>query len=210
MTDTLLLSWTKLKQWSDINDSVDPDLIKNNIRLSQDIELQRVIGTLLYQKLLDLVKAGTIDDSGNAVYKTLLDTYVQPMLLYASYYETLESIYLRPRNNGLLTPQGGENSINVDRQVYDMKRQSVRNKMEFYADKLTRYITEQQADYPELNQNTLLYQQIADYGSQYRSPIIFKSDVRSRYLNLARRAGLPIVDSAYSQYPPPIFRRNRF
>ena len=60
MTDTLLLSWTKLKQWSDINDSVDPDLIKNNIRLSQDIDLQRVIGTLLYQKLIDLVKAGTI------------------------------------------------------------------------------------------------------------------------------------------------------
>jgi len=106
MTDVLLLSWTKLKQYSDINDSVDPDLLKNNIRLSQDIELQRVIGTLLYQKLLDLVEAGTMDDSGNAVYKTLLVDYVQPMLLYAAYYETLESIYIRPRNNGLLTPQG--------------------------------------------------------------------------------------------------------
>jgi len=207
MTDVLLLSWTKLKQWSDINDSVDPDLLKNNIRLSQDIDLQRVIGTVLYDKLLDLVKNGTIDDSGNAVYKTLLDDYVQPMLLYAAYYETLESIYIRPRNNGLLTPQGGENSNSVDRQVYDMKRQSVKNKMEFYADKLTRYITQEESSYPELTQNTLLYQQVADYGSQYRSSIVFRANTRSRYLNLARRAGLPIVDSAYSQYPPPKIRR---
>jgi len=207
MTDVLLLSWTKLKQWSDINDSVDPDLLKNNIRLSQDIDLQRVIGTVLYDKLLDLVKNGTIDDSGNAVYKTLLDDYVQPMLLYAAYYETLESIYIRPRNNGLLTPQGGENSNSVDRQIYDMKRQSVKNKMEFYADKLTRYITQEESSYPELTQNTLLYQQVADYGSQYRSSIVFRANTRSRYLNLARRAGLPIVDSAYSQYPPPKIRR---
>jgi len=207
MTDVLLLSWTKLKQWSDINDSVDPDLLKNNIRLSQDIDLQRVIGTVLYDKLLDLVKNGTIDDSSNAVYKTLLDDYVQPMLLYAAYYETLESIYIRPRNNGLLTPQGGENSNSVDRQIYDMKRQSVKNKMEFYADKLTRYITQEESSYPELTQNTLLYQQVADYGSQYRSSIVFRANTRSRYLNLARRAGLPIVDSAYSQYPPPKIRR---
>lgn len=206
MTTTLLLSWTKLKQYSDINDSVDPDLLKNNIRLSQDIELQRIIGTLLYDKLLDLVSSGEIDDAGNAVYKTLLDDYIQNMLLYAAYYETLESIFIRPRNNGLLTPQGGENSITVDRQVYDMKRQSVRNKMEFYADKLTRFITENESDYPELTQNTLLYQQVPDYGSQYFAPIVFQQQTRARYLNLARRAGLPIVDSAYSQYPPPKIR----
>ncbi len=207
MTDTLLLSWTKLKQYSDINDSVDPSLLKNNIRVSQDIELQRVIGTVLYEKLLTLVETKTIDDAANANYKKLLDDYIQPMLLYAAYYETLESIFIRPRNNGLLTPQGGENSNSVDRQVYDMKRQSVRNRMEFYADKLTRYITEEEQEFPELTANTLLYQQVADYGSQYFAPIVFQSRVRARYLNLARRAGLPIVDSAFSQYPPPKIRR---
>ena len=74
MTDTLLISWTKVKQYTDINDSVDPDLIKNNIRTAQDIQLQRVIGTLLYQKLLTLVETNTMSDSENATYKTLLDT----------------------------------------------------------------------------------------------------------------------------------------
>tara|TARA_R110000803_G_scaffold83898_4_gene149970 strand:+ start:2258 stop:2875 length:618 start_codon:yes stop_codon:yes gene_type:complete len=202
MTDTLLISWTKVKQYTDINDSLDPDLIKNNIREAQDIALQRVIGTILYDKLLTLVQDGEMDLAVNAVYKTLLTSYIQDMLLYASYYEILESIFIRPRNNGLLTPNGGENSDSVDKNKYEMKRTSVQNKMEYYADRLSRFITQNEADYPELTQNTELYQQIPDYGSQYRAPIVMRPTTRSRYLNLARRTGMPIVDSAYPQYPP--------
>tara|TARA_R110001632_G_scaffold130517_1_gene244595 strand:+ start:172 stop:789 length:618 start_codon:yes stop_codon:yes gene_type:complete len=202
MTNTLLLSWTKLKQYTDINDSLDAALIKNGIREAQDIQLQRVIGTLLYEKLLNLVETETIDDSENAQYKTLLDSYVQDMLLYASYYNLLEFTFIRTRNNGLLTPQGGENSASVDKSTYEMKRTSTQSKFEYYADRLARYITEEQSDFIELNANTLLYQQNADYASQFRSPIIFSQTTRAKYLDFAHRAGLPIVNSAFPQYPP--------
>ncbi len=199
MTNTLILSWTKLKQYTDLNDSVDPDLLKNAVREAQDIDLQRIIGTLLYQKLLSDIDASTL----TGYYKTLVDDYVQDFLLYAAYRYALQNIYIRPRNNGLLQPTGGDNSQVVDRQVFEMKRQAGVNKMEYYADRLSRYITEEEANFPELTQNTLLYQQTPDYGSQYRSPIVFKHTTRSTYLNLARQSGLPIVDSAYPQYPPP-------
>lgn len=202
MTDTLLISWTKVKQYTDINDSLDAALIKNAIREAQDIQLQRIIGTLLYEQLQTLIVNDTISDSQNAVYKTLLDSYIQDMLLYASYYNLLEYTFIRPRNNGLLTPQGGENSASVDKTTYEMKRTSVQNKMEYYADRLSRFITQNEANYPELTQNTELYQQLPDYGSQYRSSIVFSATTRARYLNLALRTGLPIVDSAYPQYPP--------
>jgi hypothetical protein len=198
MTNTLLISWTKVKQYSGINDSLDADLMKNAIREAQDIELQRVIGTLLYQKLLAEVEADTL----TGAYETLVNDYIQDMLLYASYYNILENTFIRARNNGLLTPQGGENSASVDKNVYEMKRQSVRNKFEYYADRLSKYLVETQASFPELSENTLLYQQVADYGSQYRAPITFSSNTRARFLNLARRAGIPIVDSAFPQYPP--------
>ena len=82
MTDTLLISWTKVKQYTDINDSLDADLIKNAIREAQDIELQRVIGTLLYQKLISDVQASSL----TGAYQTLVNDYIQDMLLYASYY----------------------------------------------------------------------------------------------------------------------------
>ena len=151
MTDTLLISEAKVRQFTDINNSVDTELIKNNIRVAQDFYLQSVIGTNLYNKLMDLVDAGTIGDAANSEYKTLLDNWIQDFLLYATYYETLESIYLRPRNNGLLKPNGGENSDPVDKDLYSMKRQSVENKMAYYNERLTNYIIENETIFPELS-----------------------------------------------------------
>lgn len=207
MTDTLLISEIKVREYTDINDSLDNALIKNAIREAQDIALQRVTGTLLYNELLSQVSAGTITDSSNAAYKTLLDDYIQDMLLYASYYNILENTFIRTRNNGLLTPQGGENSAAVDRQVYEMKRTSCQSKFEYYSDRLSRYLVEKQSDFPELSNSTYLYEQVPDFASQYRSPIVFTGATRARYLDLAKKTGLPIVDSAYPQFPPPYIKK---
>lgn len=199
MKTVLLLNWQDLRQFTDVNNAVDSKLIQQNIREAQDIELQRIIGTLLYNRYITDIEEGNPIEGA---YNTLLTEYIQYFLLYASYHRILESIYIRPKNNGLLTPQGGDNSNSVDTSTYNSKRTSVQNTMEYYADRLAKYITEEQASFTELNQNTLLYQQVPDYGSQYRSPIIFKDTTRARYLNLARKSGLPIVDSAFPQYPP--------
>ena len=155
MTSTFILSEAKFREFTDVNDMLDTALIKNAIREAQDIHLQRIIGTQLYDKILSDIASNSLA----GVYKTLVDDYIQDFLLYAAYYESLEAIYLRPRNNGLLTPTGGENSINVDRSLYNVKRQSVENKSEFYAEKLSRYLSEEEASFPELNTNDKAYQQ---------------------------------------------------
>lgn len=198
MTSTFIISESKIRQFTDINDSLDTALIKNAVREAQDIHLQRIIGTNLYNKILSDIDAGTLTGD----YSTLVNGYIQDFLLYAAYYETLEAIYLRPKNNGLLTPTGGENSINVDRTLFNQKRQSVENKMEYYADRLSNYISEEQNLFPELNNNNKLYEQNPDYASQYRSPIVFGYKARTgAHYNDAKKAGLRITDSKYSQYP---------
>lgn len=198
MTTVFLLSEAKFRQFTDVNDNLDTALIKNGIREAQDIHLQRIIGTQLYNKLLSDVDAGTL----TGVYKTLVDDYVQDFLLYAAYYEVLEAIYIRPKNNGLLTPTGGENSIEVDRSLFNVKRQSVENKQEFYAEKLSQYISEEEASFPELSANTKAYEQNPDYSSQYRSPIVFNRNVKQAgNYKWAKEAGLRITNSAYNQYP---------
>ena len=198
MTSTFILSEAKFREFTDVNDMLDTALIKNAIRESQDIHLQRITGSKLYDKILsDIAGSGL-----TGVYKTLVDDYIQDFLLYAAYYEALEAIYLRPRNNGLLTPTGGENSINADRSLYNVKRQSVENKMEFYAEKLSRYLSEEEANYPELNTNDKAYQQNPDYSSQYRSPVVFNRNTKQLgNAKWAREAGLRITNSAYKQYP---------
>lgn len=57
MTNTLIISEAKLRQFTDLNDSVDTELLKNAVRTAQDITIQRVIGTKLYNKILSDIDA---------------------------------------------------------------------------------------------------------------------------------------------------------
>ena len=203
MTTTFIISETKLRMFSDLNDNVDTELLRNAVRESQDIELQRILGTKLYNKILS-----DIDSSSLAgVYKTLVDDYVQNSLLYWAYYYALEYVMLRPRNNGLLIPNGGENSNPVDRSWFEQKRQSIQNKAEFYSNKLTEYLIQNQSSFPELLQNVELQENIADFGTQYKSPIVFRYSTYSPHLKEAVEMGLPITyGRALSFLPPPSFK----
>ncbi len=136
MTDVFIISEANLRQFTDINNNVDSKLLSSAIRESQDIEIQRILGTKLYNKILADIKAGTL--SGN--YEVLVVDWVQNAAIYFAYYYSLEDIYLRPRNNGLLIPTGGENSDSADGTWYNRKRESVKNKAQFYAERLTNYL----------------------------------------------------------------------
>lgn len=194
MTEQLLISETKLRTFSDINNSLDSDLIRNNIRISQDYYLQAILGTKLYWKLLEDVQAGTVA----GVYKILLDQYVQDYLLYCTYYETLESVYVRVRNNGLLNSTGGDNSQSVDLTLYNQKRQSVQTKMNYYGERLTNYLLEEEALYPELDTNNKLYEQDPDYSSKYKNPFVMRQSAGAAAAN---DFGIPVYDKRLKQYP---------
>jgi hypothetical protein len=194
MTNVQLISESKIRQFTDLNRSVDSALIINAIREAQDINLQSVIGTLLYQRLLNDVNNGTI--SGD--YKVLLDDYIQDYLLYATYYYVLEYVFLRTRNNGLIKPTGGENSVEIDLDTYNVKRQSVENKLTYYNERLTNYILEEDGKFPELNQADKLYEQEPDYASKYKNPFVVSD---TRLAEFSSKMGIPLYDRRYKQYP---------
>jgi len=198
MTNTLLISEAKFREYTDVNNSLDTALIKNAVREAQDIGLQAIIGTILYDKILDLTDSGDINTGAYSDYKTLLDNYIQDYLLYAAYWNSLDAIYLRPRNNGLIKPNGGENSDAIERDLYNMKRQTVQNKMEYYANRLTTYIIENQVTFPELNQANKLYEQWPNYDVKYKAPFAFS---RTAIASAANEYGLPVYDSRYPQFP---------
>lgn len=206
MTNTFLISETKIREFTSLNDNVDTALMKNGIREAQDIEIQRIIGTLLYDSLLTQVDNGSFT---NANYETLVNDYIQNALLYWAEYYILESIYTRERNNGMLIPTGGDNSIQVDDKRYNHRRQSSKNKAEFYSEKLTNYIITNSNLFPETQQTTELYEQLPDYSIQYRSPIVFANDGYYPHLKGAIDAGIPLADSRYPYLPPPQQKTNK-
>jgi hypothetical protein len=196
-TDTLIISEEKLREFTDINDNLDSKLLMNAVREAQDIYLQRLTGTSLYEYILNQIDANTLVNP----YKKLVDDFIQPYLIYAAYWESLDAIYMRPRNNGLLIPTGGENSVNVERDMYNAKRQAVNNKMQYYGERLTNYLIQEQAQFPQLDDNGPFWKQAPDYGSGYRSPIVFNRTARSYHLAGALNAGLRLGDSRYPFMP---------
>jgi len=197
MTTTLIISEEKLREFTDINDNLDSKLINNAVREAQDIYLQRLTGTTLYEYILAQIDANTL--SGN--YQTLVDDFVQPFLIYASYWEALDAIYTRPRNNGLLQPTGGENSEKADSTVYNRKRQGIENKMEYYSERLTNYLIQNQDQFPQLNDNGPFWKQYPNFGTGYKSPVVFARTTRSYHLAGAINAGLRLADSRYPFMP---------
>ena len=55
MTTTLLISEAKIRAFSDINESLDDALIVNAIREAQDIVLQPIMGTKLYNVIKEKI-----------------------------------------------------------------------------------------------------------------------------------------------------------
>jgi hypothetical protein len=197
MTDVFIISEENLRQFTDINNNVDSKLLKNAVREAQDIDIQRLLGTKLYEAILGKIKTQTLTGD----YEHLVLNFVQNALLYLAYYYALEDIYIRPRNNGLLSPTGGENSEKVDGTWYNRKRESVKNKSQFYQERLTNYLIQKQGNFPELNGNVELQQLYPDFGIQYRSPIVMKRNGRGAHAGQASECGLPIYDSRYPQFP---------
>lgn len=192
MTTTLFISENKLKNFTDLNNSLDPDLLKNAVREAQDINIQRMLGYNLYQKLITDVNNSTL----TGYYLTLMNEYLQDTLLYWSYYEALESIWLRPRNNGLLIPNGGVEASAVDSNTYDKKRQSVKNKAEWYAERMVGFLIDNQTQFPEFGTETGM-EIYPDQRSQFKSPFVN----RNAYYENLQKMGIKIIDSRYNYLP---------
>ena len=52
MQNTLMISEAKLKAFTDINNNLDPALIKSTIREAQIVHITRLLGTKLYDKII--------------------------------------------------------------------------------------------------------------------------------------------------------------
>jgi len=192
MTTTLFISENKLKNFTDLNDMVDPSLLKNAVREAQDIHIQRILGYKLYQKMITDVNTSSL----TGYYQTLMDDYLQDALLYWAYYEALEAIWLRPRNNGLLIPQGGTEAQAVDSNTYDKKRTSVKNKAEWYAERMVGWIIDNETRFPEFGTETGM-EIVPDQSSQFRSPFV----TRTGYVDQMEKLGVKVVDSRYKYLP---------
>lgn len=146
MAKVLLISEVTLKKNSVINNNVDGMYLLPAIEYAQDSGLQPLIGTKLYNKLMDLVEDGSI--TGNTEYKLLLDEYVTPYLLNKVTADIQIPLAYKMRNQGVVQ-QTGENTYTPSLKDTQYVIQNYENKANFYGNRLSDYLKANRTKYPE-------------------------------------------------------------
>lgn len=148
MATVLLVSETKLKNFTTLHQNLDVALLTPMIYLAQELHLQPVIGTKGYDYYMNLVKS--VQLSGGTMSpadRIMLEDYIAPIVIWGAYYECIPEIWARKMNKGIVvgnTEQG--NAIDLKGMQY--YRDNAMSKYQFYIQRLLDRVQAYSGDYP--------------------------------------------------------------
>lgn len=146
MARVFLISEATMKKNSVVNNNVDGMYLLPAIEYAQDAGLQPIIGTKLYNKLMDLVENGSITNMTD--YKYLLDEYITPYLVNKVTADIQIPLSFKVRNQGVVS-QTGENTYVPSMKDIQYVKQDYDNKANFYSQRMSDYLRANRTKYPE-------------------------------------------------------------
>lgn len=163
MKDILLISEKTIKENSLVNDNIGCEFIVPAIRNSQNLHLQPLIGTMLYDKIKELITPVDgiipINLEENVDYKHLLDEYITPYLIEQVQAEIVIPISFKIRNQGLVQTTSDNTNTSGLRDVQTLK-QYYENNANFYGKRMSDYLLANTIKYPE-------YMSCRDYADMH-------------------------------------------
>ena len=150
MATTLFVNRTDLIRNSIMDGNVDTDKFIQFIKLAQEIDVQQIIGTNMYDGLTAAIP--NIDQPANARWKTVLNDYVVPMLIWyaqASYYPFAA---YQVRNGGVFKHRS-ENADTVSKTEVDFLVEKARTNADWYSRRFIDFMAFNQTTYPEYTNN---------------------------------------------------------
>jgi hypothetical protein len=150
----LFISPDDLVKRTAINGNVDRDQMVQFIKIAQDIHVQALLGTALYNAL----KNDVLNDTLTGNYETLMTDYVQDVLVHYAMVEILPFLAYKVSNGGVFRKQS-ENSEGIDKSELEYLIQKERDTAEHYGRRLVSYLTFYGSLTPEYyeNQNGQMY-----------------------------------------------------
>jgi len=144
----LLVTNEDIFKYTSLNGNVDVDKVTPFVKVAQDIEIQEVLGTQLFQKILTDVRLSTL--AGN--YSTLVLTYVQPTLIHYAMADFLQFHGYEISNAGIIR-NNPENTQLPDKNEIDTLVKRQRGIAETYRKRLVSYLTYYPQLFPEYTAN---------------------------------------------------------
>jgi hypothetical protein len=148
MATALFISRTDLVKNTILDGNVDTDKFIQFIKIAQEIHIQNFLGTDLYNKISTDIIANTL--SGN--YLTLVNKYVQPMLIHYAMVDYLPFAAYQVKNAGVFK-HISENAESVSKTEVDYLVNKEREFAEYYTRRMIDYVTFNISNFPEYNTN---------------------------------------------------------
>lgn len=143
MANVLFISESFIKDNTLLHENIDFKFIRPVIILCQDIHLQPKLGTTLYNEIKTQIIGSTLTTANT----TLLNDYIQPMLLYWVQAEAPSAISYKFLNKGVMQ-QGSENSQTASLDEINFISNKYKDKAEWYTERLVSYLLEHDTSYP--------------------------------------------------------------
>jgi hypothetical protein len=148
MATVLLVSETKVKAFSTLNQNLDMSLLVSCIYMAQELGLQTLIGTKGYDYYMNLVKSVQLSGGTmSSADRIMLDDYIAPYLIHRAYYESMPEIFARKMNKAIVIGNTDQGSA-IDIKGMSYLREIEMSRYEFYAQRLLDRVQAYPSDYP--------------------------------------------------------------
>lgn len=167
MATALFVTEEKIKSFTLLDDNLDPHELYPFILQAQDFYIQDTCGTKLYTKIKELVVDKVV--SGTPIptdYKTLLDDYIQPVVLHYAVYQALPALKYKATNKGVVSGTS-EVSAQITLEELQYLRNNVFESAKFYNERLREYLRDYNTLFPEYMTFTYKDGMPPRYGTSY-------------------------------------------
>lgn len=149
MATALFIKPVTLKRNSIIDGNVDVDKFIGFLKIAQQIHIRNYLGTDLYNKISNDI----IADSLTGDYLTLVNDYIQPMLIHYAMVDYLPFAAYQIKNGGIFK-HSSETAETVSKSEVDYLVNKEREFAEYYTRRFIDYMAFNQASFPEYTSNT--------------------------------------------------------
>ena len=198
----LLISETKLKAFTNINRNVDINVLKAEIQIAQDIDLQTILGTKFYNHLLSQVTA--TGNTFNADETILVNDYIAPFMIQTAYFNAIPHIHYRTMNRGIVEGTM-ENATSVDLETMKYLRTIQKQRADFYMTRLQDYllIGKGQNKFPDYVTQSTIDGMIPDRSQKYNNGIFLANTSRKGYsMRNIQKNGISTYSELEHENPP--------
>lgn len=133
---------SKLYQHSYINGNVDEKLIKPTLAAVQDIYILPLIGTGIYDEITSQITSGTVSSKN----QTLLNSYLQPTILWWVMYEFTFAGHFKYMNKGIME-RNSENGQPVRIENLERIAKPHKDKAQNYQERTSRFLLQNSSTY---------------------------------------------------------------